>query len=207
MGDLLVLFDWNGTIVADAARARAATNTVLTGHGLAAISAEEFSREFRLPLGAMFTALGVPAVEVASAEREWNHVMAATTSPARAGAGPLLETLRARGARVGVVSAAAAETVWLDLKHLHLDDLLHTVDAGAVDKIATLVSRRGERVRAVYVGDTEYDMVCAVAASYTAIGVSGGYCQPERLFAAGAEIVIDQLGELIPLLEKGTAHD
>lgn len=133
--------------------------------------------------------------------------MAATTSPARAVAGPLLETLRARGARVGVVSAAAAETVWLDLKHLHLDDLLHTVDAGAVDKLATLVSRRGERTRAVYVGDTEYDMVCAVDAGYTAIGVSGSYCQPERLFAAGAEIVIDQLSELIPLLEKETAHD
>jgi phosphoglycolate phosphatase-like HAD superfamily hydrolase len=45
-------------------------------------------------------------------------------------------------------------------------------------------------------------MLCARRADFTAIGISGGHCTPERLTAAGATAVIDQLDELLPLLES-----
>jgi phosphoglycolate phosphatase len=59
LSDLLVLFDWNGTIVADADRARVATNGVLARRELPTLDAERFPYAFRLPLGVMFGELGV----------------------------------------------------------------------------------------------------------------------------------------------------
>lgn len=52
----------------------------------------------------------------------------------------------------------------------------------------------------VMVGDTSFDMAMAKAAGARAIGVSWGYHAPERLRAAGAEIVLDSFEDLGPAL-------
>lgn len=52
----------------------------------------------------------------------------------------------------------------------------------------------------VMVGDTSFDMAMARAAGARGIGVSWGYHAPDRLRAAGADIVLDDFSELLPTL-------
>jgi phosphoglycolate phosphatase-like HAD superfamily hydrolase len=55
--------------------------------------------------------------------------------------------------------------------------------------------------RGVIVGDTEVDMEAAAALRMRAIGVSFGLREPSNLLRLGAERVINDLMELLPLLE------
>lgn len=192
-----VLFDWNGTVVLDRERARDALNQVLVSRGLPALDGPAFAREFRLPMAEMFAGLGV--VDVGAAEDGWNDAMAAGDTDARDGLGALWG-LRDSGVRLGVVSAAYDSSVRADIRSLDLDGLWDSVDAPATDKLAVLRARRGDAAVAVYVGDTAYDMECAVAAGYVPVAVSGGYSDVEVLRAAGAVHVLDSFAELEALL-------
>ena len=53
---------------------------------------------------------------------------------------------------------------------------------------------------AVIVGDTEFDMQMGVAAGFRTVGVAWGYHDTARLYAAGAERVIDDFADLMPAL-------
>jgi phosphoglycolate phosphatase len=201
LSDLLVLFDWNGTIVADVDRARASTNQVLAGHELKPLGPDEFTTSFRLPLAGMFADLGVAPDGLAEAEAAWNREMTLSVAPMRQGAVDTLTWLREGGARLGVISAAEA-SVLSDLAGFGIGALLDSVITGAEDKVAALTARRAERARAVYVGDTEYDMTSALAAGFVPVGISGGYCAGDRLHAAGAVVVIDELDELPTVIDR-----
>jgi len=203
--DTMVLFDWNGTIVIDDERARRSLNRSLAAHGIAAISAEDFPSVFRLPMGEMFVSLGVPGDAVGAAEVEWNRCMAAERSALRAGAVAALIELHASGAWLGIVSAAAAESVDYDRRSLAVPDVWEAVHAPASDKVAVLQAHRDEREFAFYVGDTAYDMRSAVAAGYVPIGVTGGYASDDMLLAAGATTLIDSLTDLVPLVTRRLA--
>ncbi|MEU8271046.1 HAD hydrolase-like protein [Sphaerisporangium sp. NPDC049002] len=194
LSDMLVLFDVNGTLMDDTHRAHAATNDVLSSRRIALLSLEEFLDRFRLPLLDFLTDLGVS--DSGLALEEWNRGLADREAPARAGAERLLRGLRAAGARVGVVSAAAASAVHGDLDRTGLAPYLDVIVTDADDKIAHLDAHRANHARLVYVGDTEYDIACARTAGYMAIAVTGGYRSESLLQAARPDAIINGLGEL-----------
>lgn len=198
--DAMVLFDWNGTIVLDDQRARRALNSSLAVHGIAAVGADDFPSVFRLPMSDMFVSLGVPGDAVDAAEAEWNRCMAAERSVLRSGATAALRELHAAGVWLGIVSAAAAESVDHDRCSLDVPEVWQAVHAPAADKVAVLRSHRGAREHAFYVGDTAYDMRSALTAGYVPIGVTGGYAAAQTLRAAGAVELVDGLDELVELL-------
>ena len=59
-----------------------------------------------------------------------------------------------------------------------------------------------EKGETVLIGDTVFDIEMAVNAGTGAFGVSWGYHDVAELHAAGAELVLDQLTELPPLLGR-----
>ncbi|MEU0938030.1 HAD hydrolase-like protein [Embleya sp. NPDC005971] len=192
--DTLVLFDWNGTLVADTDRALRATNAVLTHRGLPGLTAEDFPAKWKLPLAAFLRDLG--AADPEAAEQYWNRALAAEPAPLRRGTARMLDTLRACGARLGVVSAAGAAAVADDIRNTGLDDRFDVVLAGVAAKTSALLSQRPTRPRAYYVGDTEYDIHCARAAGYLAIAVTGGYRPAHALAAVRPDAVVDHLDQL-----------
>lgn len=204
--DTMVLFDWNGTIVIDDDRARRSLNSSLAAHGVAAVSADDFPSVFKLPMDDMFVALGVPGHAVGAAEAEWNRCMASERAVLRAGAAAALGELHAAGVWLGIVSAAAAESVDYDRRSLDVPEVWQAVHAPVADKVSVLQAHRGERPLAFYVGDTAYDMRSAVAAGYVPIGVSGGYATDETLLGAGAEVLICSLDELVPFAAAAPAR-
>lgn len=197
-----VLFDWNGTVVLDAERARSSLNQVLIRRELAHLDRAAFRREFHLPMADMFRRLGVR--ETSSAEDEWNDAMMSSGADARDGVATLRE-LHAAGIRLGVVSAASDGAVHADMIALGLEEIWGSIDAPAVDKLAVLRSRRGYEADAFYVGDTVYDMECALAAGFTPIGVDGGYTDTDALRFAGAEFIVSSFAELPAVLGLSVA--
>lgn len=183
------LFDWNGTIADDAARACYATNVALDAVGAPLIEANDFDISFMLPMDEMFLRLGVPAPEVAVATDHWNAAMASRQAPIRPGATAFLRSLRDAGEYCAVVSAAGEEYLRDELDLFGISDCFDEVLAGASDKVQAL-----ERLRldgdALYFGDTEYDIASAVASGCTAVGVLSGYCPEDRLRNAGARFII-----------------
>ena len=55
------------------------------------------------------------------------------------------------------------------------------------------------------VGDTSFDMEMARAAGARAIGVGWGYHPPELLEAAGAELILGSLDQLLDCVGDGAA--
>ncbi|GAA4956943.1 HAD-IA family hydrolase [Yinghuangia aomiensis] len=192
--DTLVLFDWNGTLVADTDRAVRATNAVLADRGLPALTDEEFRSRWVLPMRAFLHGLG--ADDTDAAEQRWNRALAAEPAPLRPHAHPTLDILRAHGARLGVISAAGAQAVEADLHTTGLHDRFDVVIAGCRDKTTALREQRSTRSRACYIGDTEYDIRSAHTAGYLAVAITGGYRPADALAAVRPDAVVDRLDEL-----------
>jgi phosphoglycolate phosphatase len=200
LSDTLVLFDWNGTLVDDTARALRAANRVLTARGRGALSPPQFSEQFKLPLHSMFSDLGVPPRDLLDAVDQFNAYLERNPAPMKAGVSQMLRSIRHRGAYTGVVSAASLGAVRADMNRLGIDEGWDVVETGAVDKAHALRSHRGARERAIYVGDTTYDMECAIQAGYVAVGVADGYSNPDALLVAGAQQVLSTVSALTAFL-------
>jgi phosphoglycolate phosphatase len=196
---VIVVFDWNGTVVLDRDRARHALNATLGERGLPQVPAAEFGTAFRLPMATMFADLGVAPTQAAAAEAEWNRHVQDTPTTLRDGTREGLARLAGAGVRLGVVSAAAAESVRRDCLELDVPDVWSVFQAPAVDKTAVLAGLSTDG-GAWYVGDTVYDMECAVAAGFVPVGVAGGYAAPEALRAAGAEHLVEDVREIASLV-------
>jgi phosphoglycolate phosphatase len=195
-----VLFDWNGTMVADADRAEQAVTQVLTAHRLPTLYPGQLKEVFRLPLADMFQRLGVPVGRLAAAEADWNTAMAALPPTPRPGAAAELASLRGAGARLGVVSAASAAAVHADMTALGLTTQWDFTAFGVTRKDTALRRHTTEQGPTVYVGDTEYDIHSARAAGCVAIGIPSGYCSASRLTDAGADHLITDFSQLTTLL-------
>ncbi|MCS5732209.1 HAD family hydrolase [Herbiconiux daphne] len=200
LGETMVLFDWNGAIVVDADRARAALNAVLARRGLPVLGETEFSLRFRLPLTQLFGRLGIPATDRAAAEQEWNAEMADTHAHLREGATACLSALSKAGAWLGVVSAASAAAVRFDQRSLAVPSVWNSVESSVTDKFELLLRHRPTRPNAFFVGESADDLRCASAAGYTPIGVTDAHASAAALRAAGASHVIGALDELLTIV-------
>lgn len=188
------LFDWNGTIADDAARACDATNAALRLVGGREISPDQFDRKFMLPMDEMFLKLGVGAADVPAAIAEWNAAMGSRPAPLRTGTEGFLAELDATGELCAVISAAGPDYLLAELRSFGLEERFGVVVTEAADKGQVLTGLR-DGGEALYFGDTEYDMRCAAEAGCVPVGVLSGYCPEDRLFEAGAELVVRDFDE------------
>ena len=203
--ETMVVFAWNGTIVVDADRARAALNVVLVRRGLPSLGEAEFALRFRLPLGELFERLGVQADDLAGAEEEWAVELAAVRAHLREGAAECLGTLRGAGAWLGVISPASTAAVRFDQRSLAVPAVWNSVDTAVSDTFGMLLRHRPVRDVAYFVGDSPDDLRSASAAGYTPVGMAdptaaGAGWGRDALRAAGATHVIRSLEELLDIV-------
>ena len=124
---------------------------------------------------------------------------------------PMLEELRARGLRLGILSNKPDSFTKLMAKHYFGDDIFQAV-FGARDEVPRKPDPAGAleiaRMFAVppaeflYFGDTNTDMLTGRAAGMRTIGVSWGFRPVAELLDAGAEAIIDSPGQALDLLFK-----
>jgi phosphoglycolate phosphatase len=198
--DTLVVFDWNGTVMDDLARARQAINIVLSAYHLDTLTDSDVCRTFRLPMTLWMKELGLDETQVADAARMWSAEVAQIAAPSRVDARTVFDSLKASGVLIGVASAATRDAVDADVDRAGLGDRIDFVAAGITDKAEYLRSVRHLRPRALYVGDCEYDIDCARSTGYEAVAIVGGYRSERDLLAARPDIVLKDLTMLISIL-------
>ncbi|WP_336882564.1 HAD family hydrolase [Rhodococcus globerulus] len=195
LADCLLVFDWNGTIMDDVDRAVDSINVVLSEHGLPRQDRKTFQKSFILPMRDWISSLGFAADDADTADRRVYEEMLKKPSPARQDAAEALRDLRIRGAQLGVVSAAQANTVTTDMARENLTIHFDFVATDVHDKLNFLHNVDTDR-RLVYVGDTDYDIRSARAAGAQAIAIAGGYQDRQLLESAGPDALVDSLGEV-----------
>jgi len=120
------------------------------------------------------------------------------------GASELLRELREEGATVILASSAKAEEVehYLDLLDARelIDGWTTAADAEQTkpepDLIQIALEKAEHRGRAVMVGDSTWDVKAAAAAGVPTLAVLTGGFSAEELREAGAERVVESIGEL-----------
>lgn len=204
LAETMVMFAWNGTIVVDADRARAALNLVLARRGRPWLGEAEFAVRFRLPLAELFERLGLDEGDRAGAEAEWMAELAEVRAHLREGAVECLGALRGGGAWLGVVSGSSPAAVRFDQRSLAVPPVWNSIDAAVSDTYEMLLRHRPIRPLAFFVGDSPHDIRSASAAGYTPVGVAAPvpdeHPDCEALRSAGAAHVIRSLDELLAIV-------
>ena len=205
----VVLFDLDGTVVDSGgiilASMRHATQTVL---------GREFSDDQLLAnvggpgLEAQMEALGPGrTAELVRVYREHNEPLHETLEGFD-GIEATLDALRARGQRLGIVTAKRRSTVELAFARLPLAHLFETVVGGDETErhkpdpapLQLALERLGARAsEAAYVGDSPYDMQAARAGGLYAVGVTWGGIH-DRAALADAQVIVDRAEQLLDVL-------
>lgn len=223
-----ILFDLDGTLVDSAPDIHEALNATLESYGEPPLTLEAVTRMIGGGVPVLveraYRTLGVdidPATRDRVAERYTKIYEARATQSTvlMAGVSDLLRDLAQKGVVLGVVTNKPGDATHAVLDHFGLLALMAVVvggDAGPARKpepglLLHACGRLGIGPEdAVFVGDSENDVVAARAAGMAVVAVAGGYTDltPEAL---GADAAIERLDDLpvaiLALAEGDVAPD
>ena len=194
-----LIWDWNGTLLDDVSAAVNALNRMLVSRDAAPITVEHYRRRFGFPVRPFYAELGVDLDKW-----DWDDIcedfhafVAAEPQDVRGDAFAALSLARDLGFRQCVLSALRQDLLDGALERNGLRgffDFVYGVDnldgASKLERGRELVTAIGPDARdAILIGDTLHDAEVAKALGTGCILVSCGHQSPERLAAAGCEVV------------------
>ncbi len=208
-----VIFDFDGVLVDSYRAVTGAINAALVEHGLAARDPAELRHFIGPPTFTAFSELtGTPpdsdaVAAIVATYRERYAAVYLTSTTVFEG---VVEMLDALSRRMPLALATSKSVLFAQplLEELALDRYFAVVVAADADDthddktaIVGRVLDALDRDGAVMVGDRSFDIVAARAHGLSAIGVSWGIGSVEELRAAGADVIVEQPGELVALLD------
>lgn len=205
------LFDVDGTLLDSADYVMGAIEHVLRERGRTPPSREQIGRTLGPALAECYRVLApdLDAAELVAAHRAWQKERV-RTMPVRPypGAVDTLRRLRAAGVRCGAVTARSRVSSLGTLDGAGLGELLEVV-VSAEDTARTkpypdplLVALQRMKLpptEAIFIGDTEADIVAGRAARMKTVGALYGFFG-EALTAARPDFVIRDIAELTPIV-------
>ncbi len=201
----LVLWDWNGTLLDDAAYAMGVRNRVFPRFGLPALgSLAEYHAQFTFPVKDYYTRAGVTEQNFVQVAHAWmeEYLRGCAQVPLFADAQAALDAFAAAGAAQAVLSASKADTL---RDQLHEAGILSRFCAvlGLTHIYATSKEAVGRAYLAqcgvppqacVMLGDTLHDAEVALALGVPCVLVARGHQSRETLLTAGVPVT-GSLGE------------
>jgi phosphoglycolate phosphatase len=215
----LVVFDWNGTLLADNAAIVHGTNQELAILGLPPIDLATYRRHFDVPLVAFYKNFGVSAAVFRSQSGKLASAFHASYEPlvaagrTRPGARRVLAGLHGQGYTQIVLSNHTVEGIYLHLKRLRLLPYFAAVLAndavegmhfkGKQDRLKQyLQENQLEAAEAVIIGDTVEEVRIGRNLGLKTVSITGGYNTAARLRAARPDAIIHSLRALPTVLEE-----
>jgi phosphoglycolate phosphatase len=208
----LVIFDVDGTLVDSQHAIVAAMAEAYVAHGLAAPERDAVRAIVGLSVAEAVAELSAEAAdhpraaigEAFKTNFMRNRAQNPDSMPLYPGALEIIDDLSARGLLLGLATGNSRRGVAHFIERHGLEHRFVTRqtadDAPSKPDPAMVLQAAAEAgvdpQDAAMIGDTTFDMAMARAAGARAIGVSWGYHTPDRLLAAGAEIVIDSFDAL-----------
>lgn len=199
-----VVWDWNGTLLDDAALCVESMNGVLGAYGLPRLDAARYQALFRFPVVEYYRALGFDfdrhPFERVGLEFMDRYEARRTECSLRRGARETLAAVRTAGVAQYVLSAYQERRLRSLLEHHGLTRFFDGVAGGGDDfahgKIDRALAWRAswespDGARVLLIGDTDHDAEVARAMGADCWLIAGGHQSSERLRAAGVPLYED----------------
>lgn len=197
---MTVLWDWNGTLVADVDHVVRVNNLVFSAHGYRHTTAEEYRSFFRFPVKDYYLEYGVSEEDFPIIAREWNEMYVSGFADVPL-APHVVETVRrfqAAGFRQVILSASQIDQLRAQVARFPeldgvFDEVLGIGDvyaSGKVQLAKDYLARSGiDPAETVFIGDTSHDAEVAQAIGVKCLLVSGGHQKDEVLAKTGATVL------------------
>jgi len=191
-----LIWDWNGTLLNDAAACVAIINIVLARRGLPALTAHRYRELFDFPVRRYYDRLGFDFTRESFEEIGSDFIARLRLQP---GARDLLRDLHRDGIRQVVLSAYRHDTLLSLLREKRLSNWFTDV-TGADDHYARGKSDQGihlmkrlklDRQHTLLIGDTVHDQEVAAAMGVSCVLLDAGHQARHRLEARGVPVLDD----------------
>ena len=208
---MTILWDWNGTLVADVPHVVKMNNLVLEQFGYRHTSEEEYRAKFRHPVHEYYYDLGVTEEDFPKIAKVWNkaYVDGFDCVPLAPGAAEAVRRFKAAGYKQVIISASQVDQLRAQVAHFAefdgiFDEVLGLSNQLAVSKVHLAVdylARTGETAAdCVFIGDTTHDAETAAAIGCRCYLIEGGHQERKVLDTAENAVVLPSLDAAVELL-------
>lgn len=215
----LVVFDWNGVLIADAGICAKSVSHVLESLGRKPISIGTFRKVFSLPASNIYRAQGFTEEEITKYANIIQERFHADYEPraakvrTRMGARALLEFLSKRNIESIILSGHSNEGVQSQLRRLGLEKFFSHVFANDIygamrgrnklEKLEKFLSQKSfNRDEVLIIGDSTEETEAGKHLGIHTVAITGGYVSARRLKEHKPDYVIHNLNQLIGIIEK-----
>ena len=210
---MTILWDWNGTLVADVAHVVAMNNIVLEQFGYRHTSEEEYRAKFRHPVHEYYYDLGVTAEDFPKIAKVWTkaYVDGFDCVPLAPGVAEAVRRFHDAGFKQVIISASQVDQLRAQVEHFPelrgmFDEVLGLSNQLAVSKVHLAVdylARTGEKAEdCVFLGDTTHDAETAAAIGCRCFLIEGGHQERRVLDTARNVTVVRSLADVMEQLDK-----
>ncbi len=214
-----VIFDWNGTILADTVCCLHATNVVLSIFELPSVTLEEYREAYTIPFQEMYKTFGCHERLMEGRQDELIQTFSrayerrSLRARARKGAEMALTYLRDQGKTTAILSNYKIPKIKEQAQRLGLLSYFDAILANENNEEDPFHLRsKGERLkhfvdahetqRAIIVGDSIEEIEIAQHYGYVSVALTEGTCSRPRLRKANPDFLISSLEELPDITKK-----
>lgn len=215
----LVVFDWNGVLIADATAVVDIDNRLLKSFGRKPIDIRTYRNTFTMPVKNFFLNLGFSEQEMRDGAKKIQETFHAHYEPriagvrTRAGARELLGWLFKRGIECIVLSNHTLHSIEAHAERLGIrryfsqiiaNDMHATMHGkNKAEKLVSIVKKsRYKKDEILIIGDSPEEAEAGKLAGVRSVGITGGYYSTRRLKEANPDYLIHNLRDLINVIKK-----
>ena len=215
----LVVFDWNGVLIADAAATVAVDKELFEEFGHKPLDMKAYREIFTMPVKDFFIAAGFSKEEMNKNAVRIQERFHALYEPriakirTRTGARTLLEFLAKEGIEAIILSNHTIEGITNQLKRLGIETYFSRVIANDMHATMETKNKAGKLVdllkelpykkdEVLIIGDSPEETDAGKLAGIKTVAISGGYYSIRRLKEAQSDHLIHNLTELINIIKK-----
>ena len=209
----LVVFDWNGTLLADTKACLDGVKHELAIFGMSPITINRYRETFEVPVERFFQNLGISKTarqqkykQAAKAFHDYYEPRAAHCRT-RAGTRAALDWLQKQKIRKVILSNHTSEGIYAQLGRLKLNQYFDAVLAndsisdsyhqGKLGRLKDyLIKNQLSPKQTLIVGDTAEEVLIGKELGINAVAISGGHYSTKRLVATKPDYLIHSLTEL-----------
>ena len=208
---MTIIWDWNGTLVADVPHVVRMNNQTLELFGYRHTSEEEYRAKFRHPVHEYYYDLGVTPEDFPRVAKVWNkaYVDGFDCVPLAPGVAGAVRRFREAGFSQVIISASQVDQLRAQVEHFPelrgmFDEVLGLDNQLAVSKVhlaKEFIARTGVRAEdCVFIGDTTHDAETAAGIGCRCYLVEGGHQERSVLATAANATVVPDIGAVLAAL-------
>lgn len=214
--DNLIVFDWNGTILADTSACVHALNTVLQRWGKPKVTRAHYQNHYTMPIANLYHAMGIDSDFLTEHEHEihplWHATYGAANIRLRRGAKATLQALRLASCKSIVLSNYVVKRIEEQALRLGVREQFQEIIAFETGDATFRMKGKGARLATylqanpwrtgMIVGDSEEEVEIGRDLGLTTVAITDGMCSTARLRAMKPDFIVGSLSEIPAIAQR-----